>query len=94
MKNNNCPECGGLTNEARDIQGNARPSNGDISICYHCGAINQFDETLNIIPLPNEVLNDIKQHDSSTFTMIMDVVITIKANNKINQILNEISSKD
>lgn len=82
MKDNKCTDCGVLTNAATDLQGDATPSKDDISLCFYCGAINQFDEDLNIVEMPEEVLEDIKANEPETYSLLIDAVIKIKANNK------------
>jgi len=81
MKNNNCPECNYHSDAATALDGDYKPSDGDISLCFNCGAINQFDSELNIIPLPDIVLASIKEHEPETHEQLMDAVISIKANN-------------
>ena len=81
MKENKCPECGKLTDSATDMQGNAQPSGGDLSICIGCGTINLFDDDLTIIPMPTDIWLGIKKDDPETYSMVMDAVISIKANN-------------
>jgi len=81
MKDNNCPERDYHTDAATPLEGEHTPSNGDISICFNCGAINQFDDELNVIPLPDEVLASIKADEPDTHKQLMGVVISIKANN-------------
>lgn len=84
MKDQKCPECDYSHNASTQINGeDIPPTSGDISICWSCGAINQFDENMNIIPLPVEVLTEIKETDKENFDLLMDTVIHIKSRGKI-----------
>jgi len=78
MKENSCPECGKMTNTAMSVDGDDKPSDGDISLCFYCGAINQFDSKLNIVNMPDEVLESIKKDEPETYKTLIDAVIMIK----------------
>ena len=81
MKENKCPECDKITDAATQVGGNNKPSEGDISLCIYCGAINQFDNDNNIISLPNDKLEEIKEYEPDTYKMIINTVIGIKSRN-------------
>ena len=76
---NICPECGEATDMVSDVEGNATPSENDISICFCCGAINMFDVNVNLIEMSQEELDYIKQEEPETYKQMMDAVIHIKA---------------
>lgn len=80
MKENNCPSCGKLTDTATAVEGDYTPSDGDISLCIYCGAINQFDSELNIVPMPLETLANIKYSEPETYDVILKTVGYIKNN--------------
>ena len=80
MKENRCPECNGKTDAATSIEGDYKPSNGDISLCIHCGAINQFDSDLTIVPIEEGLLENIEETDPENYRMIMKAVHYIKNN--------------
>lgn len=79
MKENNCPECGKVTNRAESIEdGSTTPEVGDISLCLYCGSINQFDADLNIHPVADGVMDKIKEEDLVNYEVIMNMVSYIK----------------
>jgi DNA-directed RNA polymerase subunit RPC12/RpoP len=51
-----CPHCGYKMNASTtaDIDCDAKPEPGDVSLCAECGAINQFDDNLRVIAMPRE----------------------------------------
>ena len=71
MKENNCPECGELTNRATSIQDDVPPKAGDLSLCAYCGEINQFDDDFNLHTAPDDVLAYIKEIDSDNYETII-----------------------
>jgi hypothetical protein len=78
-----CPSCKTELDEATCITDeNARPEAGDISICFSCGEINQFDNDLNLVILPSSKLTRIRLENPEDYELIMDAVIMIKARNK------------
>jgi len=53
-----CPECGRLLRHASDMNGTGhRPKPGDLSLCFNCGAINEFDVGLGLRPPSQETLD-------------------------------------
>lgn len=78
MKENRCPECNGKTDAATSIEGDYKPSGGDISLCFHCGAINQFSNDLSIVPIEAGLMEHIKEDDPENYKMIMKAVNLIK----------------
>lgn len=50
-----CPVCLNSVSGASPIsKGNAKPKPGDISVCVYCGAILEFDDTLNLQAISEE----------------------------------------
>lgn len=53
VKPSACPECGKRNDSARYVQGGGRkrrgPEPGDVTICFGCAGILEFDEDLNLV---------------------------------------------
>ena len=45
---NKCPACGYQVDAVSEVDGNAVPEKGDISICLNCGAIAIFKDDLTL----------------------------------------------
>ncbi len=54
-----CPCCGHPQEVATSPDGKQAPEPGDISICLACSTVNQFDESLKIVPVSKEILKEI-----------------------------------
>ena len=60
MKPSPCPTCGGIMDGATQIHNRpVEPKPGDITICLHCGALNQYDDDLKIVTADPSVLNEL-----------------------------------
>jgi hypothetical protein len=46
---NICPKCGHFTDRAGHLTKDISPSKGDISFCWGCGEVSEFDETLKLV---------------------------------------------
>jgi len=58
-----CPGCGATLNAATGTDGEAIPREGDLSICYKCGSLLEFNEDLSVRLLDS---NDMKKLDWET----------------------------
>jgi hypothetical protein len=47
-----CGRCNHLLDAATGVDQAARPQPGDISICLHCGLIEQFNESMELVEMP------------------------------------------
>ncbi len=47
-----CPKCKRLVDGVTDVLNDKTPKAGDISICFYCKAINEFNIDLNLVELP------------------------------------------
>jgi hypothetical protein len=55
MSEEKCPKCNyTLTDSDCVSEHYAKPIPGDISICFNCGTINKFGESLEIVPMSQE----------------------------------------
>jgi len=48
-----CPNCGKLADGATPAGGESSPVPGDVSICFYCGAVNQYGPKLTLEPFEN-----------------------------------------
>ena len=72
-----CPNCEDIVNEAAGVNHEQKPSPKDISICFTCGAVNQFDDKLDLEPLDDGVLETMKESSPANYDLIMEVVSRI-----------------
>jgi hypothetical protein len=55
---NPCPRCGEPLDAAINVHDTSKPKEGDLSVCYYCGAFLQFDAFLQVQLLsPAEAAN-------------------------------------
>ena len=54
-----CLECHAILDLANSIHGDARPTPGDISICFYCGNLSAFMEDGNLRELTSNEMHDI-----------------------------------
>lgn len=47
-----CPWCRGELNACSSVNGDVKPRVGDLSLCFHCGEINQFSKEMKLIQFP------------------------------------------
>lgn len=74
-----CPECNYISDATAGLNCEDEPNVGDISICFKCGAITEFDEDLQLIEMSDEKLSQIKKESPEDYQMLIDAVIMIKA---------------
>lgn len=55
-----CPTCHYRMDRTSAASGEGIPRKGDISVCFKCGAVMQFDENLKMISLGEDALLDLK----------------------------------
>ena len=53
---NRCPACKGLLDAATSLDDSDRPQPGDISVCFNCAAILEFDENMKLILASEEIM--------------------------------------
>lgn len=58
-----CPKCGRKTDRALHTQGKETPTSGDLSICFECGTLAEFDENLTLMPIDDGKLLHIMLSD-------------------------------
>lgn len=74
-----CPCCDHKLDAVSGVNTDKQPEAGDISVCFYCGSINQFDADGQLYEMPDEVMEEIKEEDPETHRMLIDTVIMIKA---------------
>lgn len=58
IREQGCPYCGYKCNRTDDVDGDAKPHAGDVSVCFRCTEISFFDSDLNLRrPFPIELEN-------------------------------------
>lgn len=75
----NCPNCKRKLDAVTGVDHEEQPQPNDVSVCFYCGAINQFNDELELVPLPEEVLEYIKENETQNYDIIMEVVSRIKS---------------
>ena len=58
----NCPKCGYLFDSAtcmEEAKGDIEPKSGDISLCFNCAAILEFDENLKLKMCDEKTINEL-----------------------------------
>jgi hypothetical protein len=85
MKLQKCPNClyemdcsTGLRKE------DSNPEPGSISICLKCGALCEFDQDMNLVPLTKDQLEEIKRTDPDAWRIIAASQSLIRARIKHN----------
>ncbi len=62
-----CPACGYAMDRASALEGDARPREGDLSVCFGCGAVLTFDASLRHKPVTTPELAALQREDPDTF---------------------------
>lgn len=70
-----CRSCGHKLDANTTIKDDTSPKKDDISICVYCGTVSKFDEKLNLVPLTNNELKDIRESDPDCY-MEMQKILT------------------
>lgn len=75
-----CIGCGSQLDGYTEINDNeARPSDGDLSICFYCASIGKYsDGVTNLKPLTDTELEDIYKEDPELYAQMQKVIKAIK----------------
>ena len=66
-----CPKCGLLCDAVSDPEGlDSKPQQGDISICFGCAAILEFDKNLKLKVCSEDKINKL---DTETLVQIVKI---------------------
>lgn len=66
-----CPKCGLLCDAVSDPEGSdSKPQQGDISICFKCAAILEFDKNLKLKVCSEDKINKL---DTEILTQIVKI---------------------
>lgn len=60
------------------------PNKGDLSVCDNCGTVTQFDDNLNMVPLTEEEIEELKEKWPTEYTQMRRVQKVIHQTNKQN----------
>ena len=63
VEEQSCPHCGHKLNAASNEMGGREPKAGDLSICFHCATILEFDKDLKLVEMDIERLFDLEEFD-------------------------------
>jgi hypothetical protein len=67
-----CPQCGKQLDAASSVDGvTAIPKKGDISLCFYCGEILEYDENCVLTYITQEVIDELKK--DNTYEEIVDI---------------------
>jgi hypothetical protein len=76
-----CQTCLHKIDSLSDAKNNESPKAGDIAICMYCGQISTIDADMNLIPMPQEELNELKVEEVEAYEILYKASMLIK--NKI-----------
>lgn len=65
-----CPTCNTSLNAATGVDTDAKPENGDISICFGCGEILTFNDDLTLSKISEKMLTEIQSEAPDTYLSI------------------------
>jgi len=80
-KTHACPCCKTPLTGVTGINTDDKPSVGDISVCYKCGAILTFGAGLIYRKMSDEILTKLKESDSESYNLIIKLSEYIKSKN-------------
>lgn len=56
-----CPVCGGKLNATSSLDQTAPPSEGDLTLCVHCGSALEFDAEMRLHLAPQATVDDYQE---------------------------------
>lgn len=77
-----CPVCDNPLTAATGVDTDAKPEEGDISICFGCGEILTFNADLTLSKISEEKLNEIKINAFDTYLSIKKISRLFKEKSK------------
>lgn len=77
-----CRNCGADLDAHADINGDHTPSDGDASICWHCGVLSAYQGDI-LIPLTKEHIDAYKKDG------VWDQILTVQAEVKAHHIRHD-----
>ena len=80
IKTHRCPSCDTPITSATGVEGDEKPNEGDISICFSCGEILTFNKDLTHDKITEEKLVEIKDSEPEQHKMIMELSNFFKTN--------------
>lgn len=55
-----------------------QPKKNDLTICAYCGTMSKFDEQMDIVPLPESEIEELKQRSPVTYWIMKRVSLNIQ----------------
>lgn len=69
-----CPKCGKTLNSATSVDDpNAIPKEGDLSVCFGCGTLLEYEEGWFVHELPAETLEKLKRNEPESYASLMNL---------------------
>ncbi len=74
MNLRSCRSCGNLIDRETNVgDGDNVVRAGDLSVCFYCGALSKFDDSLNLIPISPEEFVELNDSHPETFDLLIKV---------------------
>jgi hypothetical protein len=74
-----CPGCGIDNDATTHIQGeDVQPQEGDLSVCFSCGVITQFNKDMISEPVTTEFLQELKESDFDVYQQVTEASYRVK----------------
>ena len=87
-----CPECGAGVDAATSPEdASAQPSQGDFSVCFYCGAILDFDESLLLRVPSKDVLGSLPSEEMAYLNKISAYMKSRRKPMKDRRVLNTVA---
>ena len=68
QKAGHCPTCNELLDAATPVsEKGVEPKVGDISVCLYCASILEWDENMDLIPILNETIENLRTHNAKRY---------------------------
>ena len=67
---NNCPACNYNIDAASGIEEDIKPQNGDLSVCFNCGAFLIFNEDLTVSLLSQKSFSELDNQTKANMQIV------------------------
>lgn len=85
-----CKCCNKKNDASIAVEDDVKPEEGDISVCYYCGAVSKYNKDLTLTLLSEKDLKNLKEEDPEAWITLDIVKNLLEGRNQNN---NETSSK-
>lgn len=79
IKKSPCPTCGEYLDGATSLENRPPPKPKDLSVCFYCAELLEFDEDLTLVSLSEDKLSYLKEKEKESYDELMKVVRHIKS---------------